>query len=131
MKKLSFIIALIAMFVFDASAQRATLLTNNQDTVINTGTVLSTVRVTGGYQIATFQYVNTKVSGTVAGTAVFEGSNDAVNYFPLDTVTNLDVTTNNFLFEDSPSKYLWYRVKTTGSGTMRSLPKIYAIFKRY
>jgi hypothetical protein len=130
--KFLFSLIFTVLLAFTMSAQnRAELMSGSGDTLTNTGTVNLALRVTAGYQTATFQIVNTKVSGTVAGSSIFQGSNDGVNWVNLDTFVNANVATNVKFFEASPPKYLWYRVSYTGTGTMVAIPRGYAVLRRY
>ncbi len=132
MKARFFILALFMLVVsIGADAQtRAGVMTNSGDTIVNTATVNLLFKVTTPNDVASFQVVNTKVSGTVAGNSLFQASNDGTNYVTLDTLVNTNVTTNTKIFLDAPAKYLWYRVSTTGSGTMAAKTSGYAILRR-
>lgn len=123
--------------------------------VANTATVTMFVKVANAWDVASIQLVETKVSGTVAGTAVLVGSNDGVNFVNVcrpsvaantlqsratDTLTSTNVTTNTKLWVWSnkadpmgnptvcfPYKYIG--IQKVGSGTMNSTIKGYAVFK--
>lgn len=132
MKKLIFFFA----FILSASMAEAQLQpvsftrTSNQDTIINTGAATVQARVYGGWDTGAFQVVNTKISGTVAGKTYFEASVDGTNYVTLDSLTNVDVATNTKVFFDSPPRYLWYRFRSVGAGTMRANTSAVAALKR-
>ncbi len=130
MKKIAFLLAAFLLVGVSAKAQIYSMLAttgNASDTVSNTGTETLTKMVNGTFTETTIQVVVTKISGTVAGNCILQGSIDGVNYVNLnhlgqpaanDTCTNTDVTTNSFIWTLGTSKYLYYRVKVTGSGTM-------------
>ena len=116
-------------FFFNADAQRAIALTGT-DIIATTATVNLTITVPAPHTTATFQVVNTKLSGTAAGNSLFQASNDGTNYITLDTLVNTNVTTNTKIFEDSPAKYRHYRISTTGSGTMSVITRAWAVLKK-
>lgn len=101
------------------------------DTVANTATVNHTLKIPLYYPVGTIQVVNTKVSGTVAGNSILQGSCDnGSTWINLDTLVNTNQTTNTKFFDVSPAKYLHYRVSTTGSGTMVMKSKVWAVLRR-
>lgn len=108
---------------------RAGVMTGS-DTIANTATVRLLAKVTTASDVATFQLVNEKLSGTAAGKTYFEGSLDGTNYIKLDSFTNVNVTTNTKFFTDNPSKYIWYRLSSTGVGTMSVITKGYYILRK-
>lgn len=101
---------------------------NATDTVNNTSTETLTKQINGSYDNVTVQVTITKISGTVAGTAILQASLDGVAYKTLcygpavvDSIparTNVNVTTNSWTWPVGESKYIYYRVSITGSGTM-------------
>lgn len=128
MRKLLILLGLIAMS-FSANAQVVAMKAttgNTSDTVTNTGTEVLSTQVNGYNEVVTVQLTVTKISGTVAGTAILQGSLDGTTWTTLnhasttgnDTITLTNVTTNSAIWVVEPSKYLYYRVSVTGSGTM-------------
>lgn len=115
-------------FAFMVNAQTATLMSAT-DTVTNAGSETATLKVVAPYKVVSIQAVVTKLSGTVAGTVILQASNDGVNYISVgsDTLSNANVTTNTHFWTVEPSKYLYYRLKATGSGTMSAILKGYFI----
>ena len=116
MKKL--ILLLVVLFAgLGLSAQ--TNFTNSGDTITNSGTVSATAEIknAGGVSI---QAVVTKISGTVAGTAVLQGSLDGSTYytFAADTLTLSDVSSQTLIWNVAENYYVNYKVLFTGSGTM-------------
>ena len=89
---------------------------------------LSPQTITGSYTNVAFQVVATKISGTVAGTAILQASLDGTNYHSVgvDTLTLTNVATNAHLWSAAPNKYKYWRVKVTGSGTMSASVNGYA-----
>lgn len=100
------------------------------DTVSNTGTETWTLKVPGFQKVVSVQWVATKISGTVAGSVVFQGSLDGTNW---DTVllvpaySPTDVATQTKIFTHDDSKYLYYRVQWTGAGTMSASARCYLL----
>lgn len=68
------------------------------------------------------QSVVTKVSGTVGGSVILQGSLDGVNYKSIgaDTLTLANQTTNSHIWTLDNSRYYFYRTKATGTGTMNA-----------
>ena len=129
MKKLLSIlmIATLAFTAVETKAQSAVLVSST-DTLNNTETAyISLPTLTGGYYSIGIQAVVTKVSGTVGGTAIIQGSLDGTNYVTIgsDTLTFSDQATNTKVWAITPSVYQYHRVKFVSSGTQVSIPKVY------
>lgn len=91
---------------------------NPTGAVVNTAVDTMSYTLSKGYQLVGIQTIITKVSGTVAGTSVLYGSIDGTNYVSTgDTLTNTNVATNSFLVTKA-TPYKYWRILTTGSGTM-------------
>lgn len=90
------------------------------DTVTNTGVKYQIAAVAGYQDVITIQTVITKISGTVAGTVIIQGSLDGVNYTTIgtDSLTATDVATQSKSWSVNPSSFTHYRVSYTGAGTM-------------
>jgi len=129
MKFLALIIGLLMFVSFDAKSQTITSFTGS-DTIANTATVNLDLIVRNFYETGVFQVTNTELSGASAGTTKFQGSVDGVNYVTLDTLLNLDQTTNTKIFTDVPVRYPYYRLTTTGVGTMSVITVGKAHFKK-
>lgn len=119
MKKFLFISFMALCFMglgLMASAQQS--LTVSKATLTNTDTSYLSVRLPFYADIASFQIVDTKNSGTVAGKAYLQGSLDGVNYLTIgaDSLTLADQAINTQIWSVSVSPYTFYRimVKTTG-----------------
>lgn len=119
--------------------------------VLNTDSVTMVVKVGSSWDNLSIQLIETKATGTVAGTAVLVGSNDGRNFVDIsrpsiaatslrpaykDTLTSTNITTNTKLWVISNATgtdgstpysppYLWYGIRKTGSGTMLSTIKAY------
>ena len=154
MKKLSTILVAMLFSVITFAQQNGadalmTSLDSSKTTshVVNTGARTMLYKVTNGWDVVSVQMVETKLSGTVAGTAILVGSNDGINFVNIcrpsvaasslqlrttDSLTSSDVTTNTKIWTWSnkndamgnptvcfPYKYIGF--KKTGSGTMESV----------
>ena len=118
------IIAIIAMLLAATATQAQTLTpTNSGDTLTNADTVNLDQRIRGEWKSVSFQATVTKVSGTVAGNAIFYGSLDGVNYVAIgaDTLTLSNAAKNTSVWTDSDAAYLHYRVQIITTGTQVSV----------
>lgn len=94
--------------------------------IINTGTPVVSTTVLESRAVVSVQVVVTKNSGTVAGKCECMGSLDGTNYVRIkgaaspDTVVLTNVTSQNYIWTVTPSKYLSYRIRCTGVGTMNA-----------
>jgi hypothetical protein len=133
MKKALFLFALLLGFTLSLSAQRATLMPLVEgDTVVNAASVSKTFTVTAGYSAVAVQPVITKISGTVGGSAILYYSLDGTNFSPAgDTLTLANVTTNSKVFAKVTAPGVYYRVTTTGTGTMSAQVRIYYLVRKH
>ena len=129
MKFLSLIFGFMLFMSVQTKAQVITTFTGS-DTIVNTATVNCDLILRNAYTSGAFQVVNTKVSGTVAGNTLFQGSVDGTNYVTLDTLVNTDQTTNTKIIVQTPPTYPYYRFKYTGTGTMSAIMVAKAHFKK-
>lgn len=67
-----------------------------------------------------------KVSGTVAGTAILQGTIDGVGWQAIDTLTLANVATNTEVWAITPdtNNYRQYRVVFATTGTQVSIPRV-------
>lgn len=128
MKKFIFSLLVFSLAFVTAGTSQALRFTGS-DTVVNSATVNIDLKVLGAYNSGAFQVVVTKVSGTVAGNAIFQGSVDGINYVNIDTLATTNVATQTKIFTDLPVKYPFYRVSYTGTGTMAAIISGRAYFK--
>lgn len=127
MKK--FILILI-VFIGITASSNAQMIMSGSDTIFNGAVVSVTQDISKAYDVVSFQAVVTKLTGTVAGTVMLEGSNDGTNYLSIsDTLTLTDVTTNTKLWTVDKAPYKYYRLKGTGSGTMSAIISGYCVPK--
>ena len=129
MKYLFFLVMFTFALMPKMDAQKVWAFTGT-DTVANTATVNLKLTVKEGYNSAVFQVKNTRLSGTNAGTSILQGSNDDVNFIPIDTITHTNAAVETAAFEIVP-KWPYYRIVRTGSGTMSVITSAKAHFKRY
>ncbi len=123
------IFSLMLVFSFSMNGQKILRPLPLLDTVANTGTAEHVISVSGSYNNGVFQYVGTRLSGTAAGKTYLMGSVDNVNYVKLDSFTNVNVVTNTKIFTQTRPMYPYYKISSTGSGTMSVQTKAYAHFK--
>lgn len=137
MKKFIFSLCLFAIGLFaciaptKSSAQVVTM-TGSGDTVTNAETEYILYKAQTNYMVG-IQLQVTKLSGTVAGTATIEASIDGTNYVTIpdaDTLTLTNVSSQGLLWNFSPSPYVYYRLKITGSGTMAARVYGYMVSKK-
>lgn len=116
------LIAFIICAGFTASAQQS--ITPSKAITTNADTSYMNVTITGYNDVASFQVVQAKTSGTVAGTAYLQGSLDGVNYLNIgaDSLTFADQAINTQIWTVTTSPYTFYRifVKTTNGVSVPS-----------
>lgn len=122
MKKYSLIFILCSIFSLGFSQNVVTTMTGSADTLTDTEVDYVTITPSIYYEQVSFQAKVTKLSGTVAGYAYLQASNDGTNYSTIsDSLTLTNVTTNTKIFVVSGNQYYYYRLKFEGSGTMSAL----------
>lgn len=133
MKKLILILAASMLFAFQAKPQSILMV---GDTVVNTATVNMDLKTVNNYDNVSFQLIATKLTGTVAGTAILQASNDGTNWLTIntagaDTFTVTNVATQSYFWNELPNHYLWYRINVVGSGTSTYIVKTYAMPRNF
>lgn len=115
------IIAFLAFLCFSASANAQYRMTPANDTNTNATTrYITTYAIPSNSGNFSFQYIGTKVSGTVAGTVKLEGSLDGVNYVAsADTLALVDQSINTKIWDISGAKRTKWRFSITTSGTTK------------
>lgn len=124
MKQFIFLSLLFISGLTFAQTNPATNMVATQDTVINGGTTSHVKLLVAHYPTVTVAVRITKVSGTVGGSAALQGSIDGTNYFAISGASNLtltDVASQGTLWVTTNAPYSYYRVLTTGTGTMRAI----------
>lgn len=124
MKK--FISILFSLFLITAISCETKAQVNDftgTDTIEDAATVNIDLQLKNSAANVAVQSLITKVSGTVAGTCLLQGSLDGTNFSDIttDTFTLANVATQNKLWDVAPNKYLHYRITCTGSGTMAAI----------
>ena len=122
MKNLFTMLMVASMFALCSTAN-AQLTMTGSDTIVDTGVISVSQTLSKSHDVTSFQAVVTKVSGTVDGTVLLEASNDGTNYVAIstDTLQLANVTTNTYLWSLTNAPYKFYRLKGTGSGTMKAI----------
>lgn len=126
--KYLFLLFFMVFVSFGIEAQKINTFTGT-DTIANTATVNLDYAHSGSFKSGAFQVINTKLSGTAAGKTYFMGSVDGTNFVKLDSLTNVNVTTNTKTFIQNPPAYPYYRFSSTGSGTMSVITTAKVHFK--
>lgn len=135
------IVAIVCLFVAmvaasESKAQVQTMTSATTYSVVDTGTINLGLKLNEPWATVSIQYIGTKVSGTVGGTAKLWGSIDGTNYVlapnlmfkdTLNAYTNTDVTTNTKIWVVDRSPYLYYRVAVAGTGTMVATVAAYVL----
>ncbi len=124
MKKLFFaVVFLLVSFGAKAQTQLDRLVA---DTLTNADTTVKTFALTNGNvrSLVVFSQVS-KVSGTVSGKTVLQGSVDGSWWVGIDSLTHTDVTQNVKAFSLVDPVYPQYRVFITSAGTMKAYPTVW------
>lgn len=139
MKKILFLIALFGFLgAYEAQAQAFTQrmsVSAAEDTLTNTDTAYLTTSVTGSYDLQ-FKLTVTKISGTVGGAVILQGSNDNSTWFSLNSGDNGAADTqyqDTATVTNGTASYWWnlpkvnatyqyYRLRHISSGTQVSAP---------
>lgn len=114
-----------AMFTIAVSAQKPITSKLNGDTLTNADTVY--VTLTGELDgLAGIQVSITKISGTVAGNAILEGSIDGSAWVTVvaDTLTFSNTALQSKVWSLSSNSYKTYRVRCITSGTQSCRPAV-------
>ena len=130
MKKLLFLTALAFAFLPAVNAQQRTF-SKSADTAIDAATVNLTAPSTGYSHTTTIVLSVEKVSGTVAGTAIIQGSHDGSNFATIsaDTLTLANASQTK-AWSLGEAGYNYYRIKYTTTGTQRSVPRATILFRK-
>ena len=75
------------------------------------------VTVTGTAKTFSIVLVTTKISGTIAGTIAWQGSNDGVNFATIGSTTNLVDASTNYTYKEVDKGYAYYKALITQTGT--------------
>lgn len=136
MKKMLFVATVLLISCF-AQAQTPNAFkhtkANPTGVVLNTGIDTSSVAVPSLYETLKIKITVVKNSGTVAGTAILQRSVDGVDYFPIlgDTLTLTNVARQSKTIDLPKDGNLFYRVLTTGTGTMNATATVVYTGKRF
>jgi len=120
MKKLLFI-ALAVLCIGTAKAQVSKAMVNPNGLALDTASQAAAegpkVIVTGNAKTFSIVLVTTKISGTIAGTVSWQGSNDGVNFATIGSATNLVDASTNYTYKEVDKGYAYYRALITQTGT--------------
>lgn len=101
-----------------------------QSDTITTGTKTQTNKIAGYYNIAAVQVEVNKISGTGAGKAILYGSLNGTSYEKVDSLTIVNVTQQTKVFSLVPSKYVFYRISVSVTGTQSLAFKSLAVARK-
>lgn len=130
---LSIFLGTLVLFA-NAQTKFAHTKTNPTGAVVNTGIDTSSAVIPGYYETLIISPVVTKVSGTVGGTVILQVSATGLAgtwTAPLgDTLTLSNVATNFKDLHLPKYDYIYFRVLTTGTGTMAATVDTYWLGKK-
>jgi hypothetical protein len=77
------------------------------------------VSVNGSAKVLSIVLVTTKISGTVAGTIAWQGSNDGTNYVTIGSATTLvdAAGVTSYTYKEVDKGYAYYKALITQTGT--------------
>jgi heme/copper-type cytochrome/quinol oxidase subunit 1 len=114
----TFLIALIISVVsIGVNAQQRFV--SQKDTNTNATTTYITFPAIQS-NVKSFSAVVTKISGTVAGTVILQGTDDGTNWFNIDTLTLANQATNQRVYIPLKTYYYSYRQQFITTGTQVS-----------
>jgi hypothetical protein len=131
MKRILFLLLLIAS-VQVASAQAYTELPfTSADTLTNADTIVKNITLSSSASDGIIlQPVITRLSGTAAGKIVLLQSVNGTDFIRTDSVTLSNLVTNTaFITKTSPLS-LYYRIEFISSGTTALIPRLYYIQRK-
>jgi hypothetical protein len=133
MKKLIFLFALVLGFTLSAKSQSfVTMPLVLGDTAHNAVAVSKVINATSGYSAVGMKVFLNKISGTLAGTAKFQGG-DGSDWDDIGSAfTITDVATQfKYFTQTGGTPYSQYRILVTGSGTMDAKVTVKYILKKF
>jgi hypothetical protein len=134
MKKIMFLVALVIGFAMTSHAQSAvTMPLVAGDTANNAGTVSKVISATAGYSAIGMKVKITKISGTLAGTAKFQGSVDNSDWDDIGSAFTVTDVASQFKYFTATggAPYTYYRILVTGSGTMSEQVRVIYTLKKF
>jgi len=123
MKKLLLIAAIAVLGTFTANAQSIKSMANPNGFALDTASQVApegpTVSVNGSAKVFSIVLVTTKISGTVAGTIAWQGSNDGVHYVTIGSATTLvdAAGVTSYTYKEVDKGYAFYKALITQTGT--------------
>lgn len=119
MKKLFLaLVVLMSMYVTaNAQVSMNQTVSNPTGSISGAGADTLSYTLSHSYQNVSIQFLVTKTSGTVAGTAVLSQSVDGVNYVTLSTTTLTDISKNTAVWTNSTAAR-YFRVIVSGGTSL-------------
>lgn len=115
------LICIIAFIVFAPSAHAQTALITPNGLGLDTASqaaaeAIKTPIVKGTAKTFSIVLKTLKISGTIAGTISWQGSNNGVDYAPISSTALVDLSTN-YEYKETDKGFLYYRALITQTGT--------------
>jgi hypothetical protein len=118
MKKILLFAILLSAISFVGNAQ--TIMTNPNGYPLDTATQAVAkgpkLQVKSSYKTVSIVLNTTKISGTIAGTVAYQGSNDGVAWYTISTATLVDASTV-YGYKEVDKAFLYYKCLITQTGT--------------
>ena len=118
MKKL-LLIASFCIGTYAANAQAVAMVNPNAlalDTATQAAAEGPKLKVAVPAKTVSIVVVTTKISGTIAGTVAWQGSNDGVNYGTISTTALADAS-GQYVYKETDKGYFYYKALITQTGT--------------
>lgn len=120
MKKLLLICLMFAGIV-SANAQLSKPMVNPNGFALDTASQAAAegpkITVTGNAKTISIVLVTLKISGTIAGTIAWQGSNDGVNFASIGSATTLVDASTNYTYKEVDKGYAYYKALITQTST--------------
>ena len=138
MKKFLFsILFIVSLFAFQESFSQSPVNPVSLSDTTNTNAVTKSHIIalpgeTNNFEVLTFEVLGTKVSGTVTGTAILYGSVSGAKYTAIgaDTLTFTNATSPYHHWTVDKTRYKYYKVDVTTSGTQVSYWHCYLLGRK-
>lgn len=102
-----------------------------KDTAVNTTAKSQTAYIPGYYSTVSVQVDLTKISGTAAGKVYFEGSLNKTGQFEkVDSLTLANVTAQSKVFNVTPGRFVYYRIRVAPTGTQSTAFQSFAVARK-
>lgn len=115
---------LVLLFVLVAASfvcKAQVIMTNPNGFSVDTATQSAaegakTSAIRGGYKTIAIVVKTLKISGTIAGTVAWQGSNNGVDFSTISTTALVDASTN-YQYKEVDKGFIYYKALITQTGT--------------